>query len=188
MRRIDTELPGVAIIEPLVFGDERGYFFESFNAKSLAAIGIVGDFVQDNQSRSRRGILRGLHFQISQPQDKLIRCLDGVIFDVAVDVRKGSPTFGRWIGAELSGENKRMLWVPKGFAHGFLTVSERADVLYKVTDYWSKVAERGIFWNDPDIGIAWPDLGVSPDLNARDAGFPQLANAVSGDLPAFQHT
>jgi dTDP-4-dehydrorhamnose 3,5-epimerase len=176
----------VAIIEPVIFGDERGHFFESFNVAALARLGVGGDFVQDNQSRSRRGILRGLHYQIGCPQDKLIRCLAGVIYDVVVDVRQGSPTFGRWVGVELTSENKRMVWIPKGFAHGFLTVSDSADVAYKVTDYWSKDAERGIRWNDPGIGITWPDVGGAPSLNARDAGFPALADAPAGDLPQYQ--
>lgn len=185
MRSIATDLPGVVLVEPTVFGDERGHFFESFNARILANLGISADFVQDNQSRSRRGILRGLHFQVGQPQDKLIRCLAGAIFDVAVDVRRGSPTYGRWVGVELSERNKRMLWVPRGFAHGFLTLSEVADVAYKVTDYWSKEAERGLLWSDPAVGIEWPDAGTVPSLNQRDATWPTLHGAGPEDQPTY---
>ncbi len=182
MLRIPTAIPDVFIIEPKVFGDERGYFYEAFNSKTLATLGIIGTFVQDNQSRSRRGILRGLHYQVRQSQDKLIRCLSGTIYDVVVDLRRSSPTFGKSVGAELSAENKRMIWVPKGFAHGFVVVSEVAEVLYKVTDYWAKEHERGLRWNDPAVGIAWPDVGVTPDLNTRDATWPTLAEIPDADL------
>lgn len=182
MNRIPTSIPDVFLIEPKVFGDERGYFYEAYNAKSFANLGISATFVQDNQSRSRRGILRGLHHQVRQSQDKLVRCLSGSIFDVAVDVRRSSPTFGRWVGAELSAENKRMLWIPKGFAHGFIVLSDVADVLYKVTDYWAKEHERGLRWDDPAVGIPWPDVGVVPELNQRDASWPLLASAKTEDL------
>lgn len=165
-----------------MFGDERGWFSESWNARAFAEAGLPIHFVQDNHSRSVRGILRGLHYQVRQTQDKLVRCTVGAVFDVAVDVRRGSPTFGRWAGVELSAANKRQLWVPKGYAHGFLTLSEVAEVQYKVTDYWAKDHERGIRWDDPALGIAWPDLGTPPSLNARDAGFPRLAAVPSGDL------
>lgn len=182
MKFIPTDLPGVLICEPAVFGDERGWFSESWNAKRFADAGLPTTFVQDNHSRSSRGILRGLHYQVHNTQDKLVRCTMGVIFDVAVDVRRGSPTFGKWVGVELSERNKRQLWVPKGFAHGFLTVSDLAEVQYKVTDYWSKDAERGIRWDDPGVAIAWPDVGVKPQLNQRDATFPVLAEAKADDL------
>lgn len=186
MKFIPTDLPGVLICEPTVFGDERGWFYESWNAQRFAAAGLPTVFVQDNHSRSARGILRGLHYQVRNTQDKLVRCTFGVIFDVAVDVRRGSPTFGKWVGVELSERNKRQLWVPKGFAHGFLTVSDLAEVQYKVTDYWSKDAERGLRWDDPAVGIAWPDVGVTPQLNQRDATFPALAAAPAADLLTWQ--
>ena len=182
MKRIETTIPDVCLLEPTVFGDDRGHFYEAFNARTLAGLGVEGHFVQDNQSRSRRGILRGLHYQVRQSQDKLVRCLSGAIFDVVVDMRRSSPTFGRWVGAELSAENKRMLWVPKGFAHGFVVTSQSADVLYKVTDYWAKEHERGLCWNDPAVGIVWPDVGQIPELNQRDAAWPTLAEAKSEDL------
>jgi dTDP-4-dehydrorhamnose 3,5-epimerase len=186
MKFIPTDLPGVLICEPTVFGDERGWFYESWNAQRFAAAGLPTVFVQDNHSRSARGILRGLHYQVRNTQDKLVRCTFGVIFDVAVDVRRGSPTFGKWVGVELSERNKRQLWVPKGFAHGFLTVSDLAEVQYKVTDYWSKDAERGLRWDDPGVGIAWPEVGVKPQLNQRDATFPVLAAAPVADLLTWQ--
>lgn len=185
MKRIDTDLPGVCILEPAVFGDARGWFMESYNAKVLAGLGISAAFVQDNQSLSRRGILRGLHYQVRQPQDKLVRCLVGAIYDVAVDVRHGSPTFGRWVGAELTAANRRALFVPKGFAHGFLVLSDTAEVLYKVSDYWAKEHERGLRWDDPGVGIRWPDTGVRPELNPRDAGFPTLSAIPPADLFAW---
>lgn len=182
MKLTPTALPGVQIVEPAVFGDARGWFFESWNARAFAAAGLPTAFVQDNHSRSTRGILRGLHYQVRQSQDKLVRCTVGAVFDVAVDMRRGSPTFGRWTGVELSAENKRQLWVPQGFAHGFLTLSEVAEVQYKVTDYWAKEHERGLRWDDPGVAIAWPDVGVAPSLNARDAGFPLLAAVPADDL------
>jgi len=187
MQVIPTAIPGVHIIAPQVFGDERGHFYEAFNAKRFADLGITTQiFVQDNQSRSPRGILRGLHYQIRQTQDKLVRCLQGAILDVVVDVRRGSPTFGRHVAVELTGANQRMLWVPKGFAHGFLVISDSADVLYKVTDYWSKDDERGLCWNDPALGIAWPELGIAPQLNARDAAWPRLGDVLPADLLGSQ--
>ncbi len=182
MKRIDTTLPGVAIIEPQVFGDQRGWFAETWNERAFADLGIQAHFVQDNQSRSQRGVLRGLHYQIRRTQDKLVRCLVGSICDVVVDVRRGSPTFGRHVAVELSADNKRMLWVPKGFAHGFLVMSEVAEVLYKVTDFWDREAERGVRWNDPALAIPWPDVGIAPSLNARDAAFPCLADIPATDL------
>ena len=163
-----TALPDVLLIEPKVFGDARGFFFESYNRRTFAeAAGLDVDFVQDNHSRSARGVLRGLHYQIQQPQGKLVRVVAGVVFDVAVDIRKASPTFGQWVGVELSAENKKMVWVPPGFAHGFLVLSEVAEFLYKTTDYYAPSYERSIAWNDPDIGIAWP-LAGTPLLSAKD--------------------
>jgi dTDP-4-dehydrorhamnose 3,5-epimerase len=155
-----TAIPDVIIIEPKVFGDERGFFYESFNAKSFAEqTGIKASFVQDNHSKSAKGVLRGLHYQIQQPQGKLVRVVAGEVFDVAVDIRKHSPTFGKWVGAMLSAENKRQMWVPEGFAHGFLVTSESAEFLYKTTDYYAPEFERSILWNDPAIGIQWPIEG-----------------------------
>jgi dTDP-4-dehydrorhamnose 3,5-epimerase len=154
-----TDLEAVKILEPKVFGDERGFFLESYNERVFLGLGIEGHFVQDNHSSSRRGVLRGLHYQIQQAQGKLIRVLRGEIFDVAVDVRSHSPEFGKWTGRLLSAENRRMLWVPPGFAHGFLVLSEQAEVAYKATDYYAPQFERTLLWNDPDVGIEWPSAG-----------------------------
>lgn len=180
MKVTRTNLPEVLLIEPQLFGDDRGFFLESWNARAFGAIvGTDVQFVQDNHSRSRRGVLRGLHYQIRQTQGKLIRVAKGAIFDVAVDLRKSSPTFGRWAGAELSEENHRQMWIPAGFAHGFLVLSESADVLYKASDYYAPEHERYLIWNDPAIGIAWPlgELGDQPILSQKDnAGLP-LARA-----------
>lgn len=163
-----TALPGVLAIEPRVFGDARGFFFECYNARAFAAAtGIDAAFVQDNHSRSAKNVLRGLHYQIRQPQGKLVRVTAGEIFDVVVDLRKSSPTFGQWISTVLSGENKRMFWIPPGFAHGFLVVSEFAEVLYKTTDYWAPEHERCIAWDDPQLNIRWP-LPGEPILSAKD--------------------
>lgn len=168
MRVIPTAIPDVLIIEPKVFGDARGFFFESFNRRAFnEATGLNVQFVQDNHSRSSRGVLRGLHYQIQQPQGKLVRVVRGAVFDVAVDLRKSSATFGQWVGAELSEENARQMWVPAGFAHGFLVLSEVADFLYKTTDYYAPEYERSIIWNDPDIGIKWP-LEAAPSLSSKD--------------------
>jgi dTDP-4-dehydrorhamnose 3,5-epimerase len=167
-----TRIPGVLIIEPKVFGDERGFFMESFNEREMQKIGIDAHFVQDNHSRSRQGVLRGLHYQIQQPQGKLVRVVRGRVFDVAVDLRKDSPAFGQWVGVELTEENKRLFWLPPGMAHGFLVLSETADFLYKATDYYAPQAERSILWNDPGLGIEWP-LAIDPILSAKDlAGKP----------------
>jgi dTDP-4-dehydrorhamnose 3,5-epimerase len=173
MNVIGTDLPEVLILEPKVFGDERGFFFESFNRRAFEeATGVRTEFVQDNHSRSRRGVLRGLHYQIRQPQGKLVRVTEGEVYDVAVDLRRSSPTFGKWTGASLSAANKRMLWVPAGFAHGFLVVSDSADFLYKTTDYYAPEHERCVIWNDPDVGIRWP-LESEPTLAQKDrAGKP----------------
>jgi dTDP-4-dehydrorhamnose 3,5-epimerase len=162
-----TAIPEVLLIEPKVFGDARGFFLESWNARAFAAAGVPATFVQDNHSRSPRGVLRGLHYQIVQPQGKLVRVVAGEVFDVAVDLRRASPTFGRWVGERLSGENKRMLWIPPGFGHGFLVLSASADFLYKATDYYAPEHERVIAWDDPDLAIAWP-LEGAPTLSARD--------------------
>jgi len=172
MKVIETSLPGVLVLEPKVFGDERGFFFESYNKRALETAGIASEFVQDNHSRSARNVLRGLHYQIKQPQGKLVRVVSGEVFDVAVDIRKSSPTYGKWGAVNLSAENKRMLWIPRGFAHGFLVLSEYAEFLYKTTDYYAPEFERSILWDDPDLGIAWPFSGA-PTLSAKDkAGKP----------------
>lgn len=167
MNVIPTAIPDVLIVEPQVFTDARGFFYESFNKKAMQVAGITGDFVQDNHSRSARNVLRGLHYQITQPQGKLVRVVAGEIFDVAVDIRRRSPTFGKWVAMNLSAQNRRMAWVPPGFAHGFLVLSEFAEVLYKTTDYWAPQSERTIVWNDRGLAIAWP-TGEEPQLSAKD--------------------
>ncbi|MBO4794244.1 MAG: dTDP-4-dehydrorhamnose 3,5-epimerase [Deltaproteobacteria bacterium] len=168
MNAVATALPGVVILEPQVFGDERGFFFESFNARVFTQLtGLAPNFVQDNHSRSAHGVLRGLHYQIRQPQGKLLRCAVGEIFDVAVDLRRSSPFFGRWTAVRLSAENKRQLWIPEGFAHGFVTLSESAELLYKATDFYAPEHERCIIWNDDDLKIDWP-LETPPLLSAKD--------------------
>lgn len=165
----EVSLPCAAIIEPKVFGDERGFFFESYNARRFEQVtGARADFVQDNHSRSVKGVLRGLHYQIRQPQGKLVRVIAGEVFDVVVDLRRSSPDFGRWTGVQLSADNKRHLWVPPGYAHGFLVLSEIAEFLYKTTDYWAPEHERCIRWDDPQLAISWPLQGV-PLLSAKDA-------------------
>ena len=173
-----TDIPDVLIIEPRVFGDDRGFFFESFNERSFTELtGASARFVQDNHSRSARNVLRGLHYQIRQPQGKLVRVTAGEVFDVAVDMRRSSPTFGRWVGITLSAENKRQLWIPAGFAHGFMVTSESAEFLYKTTDYWASEHERSVRWDDPAIGIAWPLQGAAPLLSAKDQVGVPLAEA-----------
>jgi dTDP-4-dehydrorhamnose 3,5-epimerase len=170
MQKVTTPIDGVLILEPKVFGDQRGFFFESFNARRFEELtGVRTGFVQDNHSRSARGVLRGLHYQIRQPQGKLVRVVAGEVFDVAVDIRKSSPTFGQWYGHRLSAENKLQLWIPAGFAHGFVVLSESADFLYKTTDYWAPEHERCIAWNDPDLAIDWPLGGITPQVSAKDA-------------------
>jgi len=177
MNVIETEIPDLLIIEPKVFGDDRGFFFESFNARAFAEqTGVQDSFVQDNHSRSAKGVLRGLHYQIQQPQGKLVRAVEGEIYDAVVDVRRSSPTFGKWFGLTLSAENKRQLWVPAGFAHGFVVTSDYAEVLYKTTDYWAPEHERSIIWNDPALGIDWP-LDGEPLLSAKDKAGVPLAEA-----------
>jgi dTDP-4-dehydrorhamnose 3,5-epimerase len=163
-----TQIPGVLIVEPIVFGDDRGFFLESFNERKMRSIGIDAHFVQDNHSRSQRNVLRGLHYQLRQPQGKLVRVVSGRVFDVAVDLRRDSPAFGKWVGVELSAENKRMFWLPPGMAHGFLVLSDSADFLYKATDYYAPEFEQTIPWNDPDLGIEWPLKG-QPVLSAKDS-------------------
>lgn len=177
MNILGTSLPDVILIEPKVFEDARGYFFESYQKQHFAAAGIAWDFVQDNQSRSQKGTLRGLHYQIQQPQGKLVRVIAGEIFDVAVDIRRNSPTFGKWVGDYLSAENKRMIWVPPGFAHGFYVTTPEAEVIYKATDYYAPQWERTIAWNDPAIGITWPFGEQQPILSVKDAAGRLLADA-----------
>lgn len=179
MQVIPTAVKDALIIEPRVFGDARGFFMESWNRRSFSALGLDLDFVQDNHSRSQRGVLRGLHYQMQQVQGKLVRVVAGAVFDVAVDLRRASPTFGQWAGVVLSAENQRMFWVPPGFAHGFLTLTETADFLYKATDYYAPAHERSILWNDPDLGIDWPlaDLPGPPVLAAKDAAGSRFRDA-----------
>jgi dTDP-4-dehydrorhamnose 3,5-epimerase len=175
MRLTPTEIPDVLVVEPRVFGDERGFFFESWNRRALADAGLDAEFVQDNHSRSVRGVLRGLHYQIRHAQGKLVRVVVGEVFDVAVDLRRGSPTFGRHVGMTLSADNRRMLWIPPGFAHGFCVTSASADFLYKTTDYWHPEHERTLLWNDPALAVAWPV--DNPLIAAKDAAGTPLARA-----------
>ncbi len=178
MKVIETPLPGVLVIEPAVFGDTRGFFLESWNAKRFAeATGVDLPFVQDNHSRSARHVLRGIHYQLVRPQGKLVRVVSGEVFDVVVDLRRGSATFGRWFGCRLDAVAHRQLWVPPGFGHGFAVLSETADFLYKTTDYWHPEHERSLLWNDPAVGIDWPLGGAQPTLAAKDAAAPRLADA-----------
>lgn len=181
MKFLPTRIPDVIVIEPLVLGDERGFFAETWRADRFATRGLPTTFVQDNHSRSARGVLRGLHFQLERPQGKLVRVASGSVFDVAVDVRRSSPTFGKWVGEELSAENRRQLWIPPGFAHGFLVLSAAADFVYKCTDYYHPDSERTLLWNDPEVAISWPipsDLEVR--LSARDT-----SGALISDLESF---
>jgi len=171
-----TALPEVLLIEPRVFGDARGFFLESWNKRALSAAGLDADFVQDNHSCSARNVLRGLHYQVEHAQGKLVRVVNGAVFDVAVDIRRSSPTFGRWVGMTLSAQGKQMLWIPPGFAHGFLVLSDSADFLYKTTDYWYPEHERTLLWNDAALGIVWPVAGA-PTLAAKDAAGQPLAQA-----------
>lgn len=188
MRFINTEIPDVVIIEPRVFGDERGFFMETWQRKTFAENGIDFDFVQDNHSLSGKGILRGLHYQIRKPQGKLVRVVEGEVFDVAVDIRSGSKWFGKWVGVRLSDENKRMLWVPPGFAHGFYVLSDRATFMYKCTDYYAPEHERCIVWNDPDLNIAWP-LDGEPVLSGKDLQGAHLVEAeVFQEGFTFRHS
>ena len=176
MKRLPTAIPEVLLLEPKVFGDERGFFFESYNRRTLAELGVTAEFVQDNHSRSTIGVLRGLHYQRHHPQGKLVRVISGEVFDVAVDLRRSSPSYGQWVSSTLTAENKRMMWIPPGFAHGFLTLSESAEFLYKTTDYWHPDDERCLIWNDPDLAIAWP-LAGEPQLAAKDRAGLKLSEA-----------
>lgn len=178
MKITPTEIPDVLVIEPTVFGDARGFFFESFSQRIFdEAVGRQVHFVQDNHSRSAKGVLRGLHYQIRQPQGKLIRVVRGSVFDVAVDIRRSSPTFGKWVGVELTEFNHKQLWVPEGFAHGFIVGTDQTEVLYKTTDYYAPEHERSIIWNDPSLDIEWPELGSAPTLSAKDKAALLLTNA-----------
>jgi len=177
MELIETKLPGVLIIEPRVFGDDRGFFLESWNAETFRAAGLDLEFVQDNHSRSSRGVLRGLHYQQPEPQGKLVRVTAGRAFDVAVDLRRSSPTFGQWAGVELSAANKRMFWIPPGFAHGFLSLEDGTDFLYKCTAFYRPAYDHSIRWDDPAIGIDWPLEGMTPQLSAKDLAGKSLADA-----------
>lgn len=179
MNVIETAIPGVLIIEPRVFGDDRGFFMESWNARAFAEAGLDLHFVQDNHSRSARGVLRGLHYQQPSPQGKLVRVTAGAVYDVAVDLRRSSPTFGKWVGVELSAANKRMLWVPEGMAHGFLSLEDGTDFLYKCTSYYEPANEHSLLWNDPALGIDWPLGGIVPQLAAKDVAGKPLAQAVT---------
>ena len=177
MKATPQSIPEVILFEPKVFGDERGFFFESFNhARFEEAVGRPVRFVQDNHSKSIKGVLRGLHYQVQQAQGKLVRVVQGEVFDVAVDIRRSSPTFGKWVGAHLTAENKHQLWVPEGFAHGFVVLSETAEFLYKTTDYYAPAHERSILWNDPDVGIDWGNIQV-PTLSAKDQAAKLLKHA-----------
>ncbi len=177
MNLVKTDIPDVVILEPKIFGDDRGFFFESWNARTLANLGINVNFVQDNHSKSQRGVLRGLHYQIQQAQGKLVRVISGEVYDVAVDLRRSSPTFGKWVGFMLSAENKRIAWVPPGFAHGFCVTSTTAEFLYKTTDYYSPEHERSLLWSDPALGIPWPLNGMEPQLAAKDKAGVLLKDA-----------
>jgi dTDP-4-dehydrorhamnose 3,5-epimerase len=183
MKVTETALPGVLILEPKVFGDARGFFMESFSAKTFRAVtGVTLPFVQDNHSRSAKGVLRGLHYQLPpHAQGKLVRVTQGAVFDVAVDLRRSSPSFGQWASVELSGENHRQLWIPQGFAHGFMVLSETADFLYKTTDYYAPEAEGAVRWDDPAIGIEWPAIGMVPRLSGKDLVAPELHKAPCFD-------
>jgi dTDP-4-dehydrorhamnose 3,5-epimerase len=186
MRRIETALPEICLIEPVVHGDHRGFFMESFHRDHFAELGIRSEFVQDNHSRSRKGVLRGLHYQLGRPQAKIVRVTRGRVFDVVVDLRRGSPTFGRWVGAELSEDNRLMLFSPIGFGHGFFVLSEFAEFQYKCSDFYVPDEERGIRWDDPTIGIEWPLTGIDPILSERDLDWPHLEDARDHDLPRYQ--
>jgi dTDP-4-dehydrorhamnose 3,5-epimerase len=177
----ETPLPGVLLLEPKVFADERGYFMETFRSDVMRRAGVAAEFVQDNHSTSSRGVLRGLHYQEPKPQGKLLRCAHGAIFDVAVDIRVGSPHFSKWFGIELSESNRKMLWVPPGFAHGFCALTDDAVLIYKCTEYYDHAADRVIAWNDPDLAISWPV--TDPQLSPKDAAAPRLKDAVV--LPRF---
>jgi dTDP-4-dehydrorhamnose 3,5-epimerase len=188
MQRIATALPDVALVEPQVFGDSRGYFMETYNAREFERLGLGSRFVQDNQSGSQQGVLRGLHYQLGRPQAKLVRVVRGTVFDVAVDLRRGSPTFGRWAGEILSEQNRRMLYVPEGFAHGFYVLSEQAEFAYKCSEYYAPEEERGLIWNDPTLAIAWPiPADAVPILSGKDSRYPRLQEMPVEDLPVYRN-
>jgi dTDP-4-dehydrorhamnose 3,5-epimerase len=174
---IETALPGVLLLEPKVWGDDRGFFYESWNARTFADLGLDLKFVQDNHSKSAKGVLRGMHYQNPDPQGKLVRVVAGAVFDVAVDLRRSSPTFGKWVGYELSAANKRMLWVPEGFAHGFLSLEDNTEFLYKCTALYAPANEQSLRWDDPAVGIEWPLDGITPQLAGKDAAGHVLADA-----------
>ena len=181
MQVVATAIPDLFTIEPKVFGDDRGFFYESFNQRRFTEMtGVTDSFVQDKHSKSARSVLRGLHYQIRQPQGKLVRVIAGEVLDIAVDIRKSSPNFGNWVGVKLSAENKKMLWIPKGFAHGFVVLSDSAEFLYKTTDYWAPEHERCIIWNDPDLAIDWQLAGATPLLSVKDQ-----AGKLLGDAETF---
>jgi dTDP-4-dehydrorhamnose 3,5-epimerase len=182
---VEEPLPGVKLIAPKIIEDSRGFFMESYNRRQLAELGISHDFVQDNHSRSSRGVVRGLHYQLGHPQAKLVRVTRGRVFDVVIDIRRGSPNFGQWAGAELSEDNRLCLFAEPGFAHGFLVLSEIADFQYKCSDFFSAKDERGLPWNDPRIGIDWPLDDLEPVLSERDCGWRSLADVEPEDLPVF---
>jgi len=188
MQVTPTAIPDVLILEPKIFGDDRGFFFESFNQKTFQQVtGVTTEFVQDNHSKSRQWVLRGLHYQIQQPQGKLVRAGVGEILDIAVDIRQGSPHFGQWVGCILSAENKKQLWIPPGFAHGFVVLSEVAEVLYKATDYYAPEHDRSLLWNDPAIGIDWQLNGHEPQLSAKDQAAKSLDQAALFNYQDFCH-
>ncbi len=186
MRVVDEPLPGVKLIAPVVHEDGRGFFMESYNRRALEALGITHDWVQDNHSRSTRGVLRGLHYQLGRAQAKLVRVTRGAVFDVVVDIRRGSPTFAEWVGFELDEDNRLCVFAAEGFAHGFLVLSEVADFQYKCSDFYSAEDERGLPWNDPDIGIEWPLSGHDPVLSERDSRWRPLSSTAADDLPLFR--
>ena len=183
MTRTDTPLAGLCVVEPKIHGDPRGFFLETYNRRALEAVGIPTAFVQDNLSRSRRGVVRGLHWQAGRPQAKLVSVLAGEVYDAAVDLRRGSPTFGKWWAGRLDSTTRKMLYIPEGFAHGFCVLSETADFFYKCSDFYSPPDERGLLWNDPALAIPWPLGGASPVVSARDAAWPTLERLCSSDLP-----
>ena len=185
-KKIETSIDGVVVVEPTVFGDERGYFMETYEKTDFEEIGIFGDFIQDNQSKSKKGVLRGLHFQKQHSQAKIVRCIKGEVFDVCVDLRPGSKTYGKWEGVVLSGENKKMFYIPRGFAHGFLVLSDEAEFCYKVDNIYDKDSEGGVMWNDPEIGIEWPEVpGVGKEdylTSEKDGKWPTLNEIRKTDL------
>ncbi len=186
MKKVSTALEGAFIIEPDVFGDERGFFMETYSLKKFTDIGITTEFVQDNHSKSKAGVLRGLHYQFGREQAKLVRVIAGAVYDVAVDIRSGSPTFGKWIGVELTADNKRQLYIPEGMAHGFYTLTEGVEFIYKCSDFYAPETERVIFWNDPDIAIDWKiKPGCSPLLSAKDGEGSMLRDMSDADLPVY---